>query len=235
MEHRAPALLLLIASLAFAAAPFLVPSFSGYDPAAFPHPIDEVPLQPVGWAFAIWGVIYAWLVVHAGYGAVHRPEDPAWALPRVPLGFALVLGAFWLPAAQTAPLAATAMIWAMAALATLALCRTRAAPDGWLLRAPIALFAGWLTAATAVASATVLTGFGLLPPLGAALLMLVAALVAALLVLRRTGSAVYAGGVLWALAGVVVENLDQNLPMLVATLLGGALLADRTQRRVTPG
>ena len=54
MARTAP-LILLVATLAFIAAPALTPPFMGYDPGLFPVRIDRPAIQPAGYAFAIWG------------------------------------------------------------------------------------------------------------------------------------------------------------------------------------
>ena len=54
MTRIAP-LILLVATLAFIAAPALTPPFMGYDPGLFPVRIDRPSIQPAGYAFAIWG------------------------------------------------------------------------------------------------------------------------------------------------------------------------------------
>ena len=72
-------ILTLIAALAFAASPWLAPGFNGFSPDQFPVPQDDPPVQPAGYAFAIWGLIYVWLIAGAAYGAVKRGDDPDWA------------------------------------------------------------------------------------------------------------------------------------------------------------
>ena len=39
-------------------------------------------MVPAGYAFAIWGVIYAWLVVSAVYGVIWRREAKDWEAMR---------------------------------------------------------------------------------------------------------------------------------------------------------
>lgn len=63
MSERALTIAVLIAALAFAASPVIFPEFAGYRPDLFPIPPENPPVQPVGWAFSIWGVIYAWLIL----------------------------------------------------------------------------------------------------------------------------------------------------------------------------
>ena len=52
---RLTAALTLILSVAFAASPFLVPGFGGFDPNQFPVPQINPSMQPAGYAFSIWG------------------------------------------------------------------------------------------------------------------------------------------------------------------------------------
>lgn len=75
---NASSLILLVATLAFGVAPFVTPPFTGYDPAMFPVYILRPSIQPAGYAFAIWSVIYLWLIAHAIFGFWKRPADAAW-------------------------------------------------------------------------------------------------------------------------------------------------------------
>ncbi len=97
------AILLLVAVAAFGVAPFVTPPFTGYDPAQFPVPIDRPSIQPAGYAFAIWSVIYLWLIAHAVFGLWQRAADPAWDAVRLPLAAACLIGAAWLSIAGPAP------------------------------------------------------------------------------------------------------------------------------------
>ena len=57
-QRRLKSILVALAALAFAASPLLVPGFGGFDPNRFPVPQENPPVQPAGYAFAIWGLIY---------------------------------------------------------------------------------------------------------------------------------------------------------------------------------
>lgn len=87
---------LLLAVLAMMAAPALTPAFTGYDPATFPVRIDRPAIQPAGYAFSIWGVIYLWLLAHAAFGLFKRKGDPAFLRPALPLMISGLLGSVWL-------------------------------------------------------------------------------------------------------------------------------------------
>jgi hypothetical protein len=214
------AALVLVAAVAFAASPWFVDNFAGYDPALFPVQVPDPLIQPAGYAFAIWGLIYAWLIAHALFGLVQRRDDPEWDSPRRPLILSLAIGTFWLAVATAAPVAATVMIWAMLALALIALGRL-GRRERWILRAPVALYAGWLTAAAAVSLGVVLSGYGILGDRAGAYAMLVLALAVALWVqLGRTSSPVYALGVIWALAGIAAEAYGRDKGVAAGAVIG---------------
>ncbi|WP_371135447.1 hypothetical protein [Frigidibacter sp.] len=218
------AILLFSAAVAFVTAPLLVPSFGGFNPAAFPYPPIDPPVQPAGYAFAIWGLLYLWLLAHASFGLLKRADHPAWDAPRWPLFASLGLGAVWLEIAEQMPVIAVVLIWVMTATAVMALLRTPPAPDRWLLRAPIAAYAGWLTAAAGVGTGVVLTGYGILPPVAAALAMLALILVLAMVVQMRSQAAEYGAAVLWALIGVLVANLTSAPVVAIAALIGAGVI-----------
>lgn len=199
--------LLLVAALAFALSPLLNPGFGGYDPALFPVPIEEPPILPAGYAFSLWGVIYLWLIVMAGFGLWRRAQDPAWDASRVPMILSLAVGATWLPVAMVSPIWATVLIWAMLVAAIWALLRTPER-DLWLLRAPVGLYAGWLTAASCVSLGTTLTGWAVPPlgPSGWALACLTLALAIGAAILRARPTLTYGAAIAWALVAVTARD-----------------------------
>ncbi|MBV0912888.1 hypothetical protein KTJ87_10915 [Rhodobacteraceae bacterium ASV31] len=222
------AILLVAATLAFVVSPYASGSFGGFDPNAFPIPQDDPPVQPAGYAFAIWGVIYLWLVVHAVFGLVKRDADAAWDRVRWPMIASLALGAPWIAVAQTSPLAATALIWAMLVPALIAVARLDHGRDPWLLAAPIGLYAGWLTAASCVSVALVGAGWGIvLGERGWAWVGLALALVIGAAMIRRVRAPLtFALAAAWALVGVMVQNLGTVLPLAIGAAAGAvALLA----------
>lgn len=222
----ARAALLLLATLAFVVSPYFTDGFSGFDPDLFPEPQRNPPVQPAGYAFGIWGLIYVWLIGLAGFGLLRRRNDPAWDAPRLPLIVSLGAGSAWIAVANTSAVWATVLIWAMLLTALAALWRV---PQGdgaarWLGAAPVALYAGWLTAASCVSVGLMLAGFGVTGPVVAALLALVLAVVIALGVQVRLGrSALYGVTVIWALVGVVVANIGG--PLVVALAAVGGIVA----------
>ncbi|KAF0171466.1 MAG: hypothetical protein FD162_2998 [Rhodobacteraceae bacterium] len=220
---------LLLAAVAFIAAPALTPPFTGYDPGMFPVQIDRPSVQPAGYAFAIWGLIYAWLLAHAVFGVLRRRGDPAFERTALPLLLASALGAVWLAIAASAPIWAEVVIMLMAVFALTAYLRADQVQDRWLLAAPTAIFAAWLTAASAVSTGVLLAGYGVLSDTASALAMLLIVLAIAVIVqVRRPRLAVYGATVTWAIIGIVVANWGLNPTVAYAALVGAAIMAAAT-------
>ncbi len=217
------ALILLIATLAFGIAPFVTPPFTGYDPSLFPVRIERPSIQPAGYAFAIWSVIYLWLIAHAIFGVWKRAENPAWDAVRLPLTVAVLVGAVWLSIAGQSAIWGTVTIWIMAVAAVAAFLRADPQVDRWMLSGPTAIFAGWLSAAAAVSTGVLIAGYGWLTDTQSAAAMLAAVLVIAVTVqMRRPVMPVYGLTVIWALIGVVVVNWPANVT--VAVLAGSGIV-----------
>lgn len=223
MMQKIIALLTVFLCLTFAGSTLWVPDFGGFDADQFPIPQEDPPIQPAGYAFAIWGVIYAWLLVGMVFGLWKRRDDPQWHAMRAPLCISLAVGSVWLPVAVQSPVWAAILIWAMLIPALIALFRAPQHDRGFAL-APVGLYAGWLSAASCVALGLVAAGYGYMPQQTAALVFIFLALVIASAVqnqLRRAPS--YGIAAIWALVAVVVQNLEGN--MTVAALAAGGSLA----------
>jgi hypothetical protein len=227
-------LLVLVLALAFAISPIWVPDFGGFDADQFPIPQDNPPVQPAGYAFAIWGLIYLWLIVGACFGAWKRWNDPKWAAMRLPLAMSLVVGAVWLPVAVLSPVWATILIWAMLLTALWALWRSPRA-DGWAAAWPVGLYAGWLSAASFVALGLMLAGYGWTNDTVAAVIMIGAASALAFGVQMWLARApTYGIAVIWALVAIAVRGgfaLD-NVSVVLA-LAGAVLMTWPTLRAVS--
>ena len=213
----------LILALAFAASPLWVPGFGGFDADQFPIPQIDPPVQPEGYAFVIWGVIYLWLIIGAAFGALRRWTAPDWTEMRIPLAVSLAVGSIWLPVAVRSPVWATVLIWVMLVSALMALWR---APrlDPWAAVWPIGLYAGWLSAASCVALGLLLAGYGLTSQQTAAWLMVAAAIALAFVIQGTLGRApTYGIAVIWALVAVTVQN-GFDLRSVGALALLGAII-----------
>jgi hypothetical protein len=213
--HKVKAVFALVAAILFALSPLYSSGFNGFSAGQFPIPQDNPPVQPAGFAFSIWGLIYIWLLAGALFGLLNRYDDPAWDAMRWPYIVSLVIGAAWIPVANISPAWATVLIWLMWGTAALAHLRAGTRDRIWL-RTPVALYTGWLTAASCVALGLFLAGHGYLAEQTAALAMIVLALgLAATLLTLRPDTPEYAAAVIWALVGIAVANADPvNWPVL---------------------
>jgi hypothetical protein len=220
------ALLLLIVTAAFGVAPIITPPFSGYDPSLFPVQIARPSIQPAGYAFSIWSVIYLWLFVHAITSIWKHATNPVWDRTRLPLIIAIGLGSIWLSIAPVAPIWATVVIWIMAATALVAFLRADTETDRWLLSAPIAILAGWLSAAAAVSTGVVIAGYGWLSDTATAALMIAITLALATWTQRqKPRMPIYGLTVIWALIGITVANAGLNPTVAILAGIGIALMA----------
>ncbi|MFT4700780.1 MAG: hypothetical protein ACI9ND_001322 [Yoonia sp.] len=183
-------------------------SFSGFEATQLPFPQVDPPIQPAGYAFSIWGLIYGWLIVSSVYGLWKRGDDPAWNRARPFLIASFVIGTPWLYVATQNPILATIMIILMAATAITALLR---APkfDRWWFQAPVGIYAGWLTAASFVSLGSTMAGYGIIfGSLGWAYVGIIGALVVSLAVYSQRRAPGYLLTIIWALVGIIVANQD---------------------------
>ncbi|TVS03248.1 MAG: tryptophan-rich sensory protein [Rhodobacteraceae bacterium] len=211
-------ILALIATLAFVVSPLVTDPFSGFDADSFPIAQVDPPVQPAGYAFGIWSVIYIWLVISAVFAVYARRGEGDWARMQVPLILSLGPGAAWLWVAGESPEWAAVLIFWMLGTAIWALLAAPAR-DRWLAQAPVAIYAGWLTAAAHVSLGILLGGYGITSPDMAAVIALGLAVALGLGVfLRHPQAPEYAMTLVWALVGVLVANLGGS------SLVQGAVL-----------
>ncbi|NNE53938.1 MAG: hypothetical protein HKN30_16240 [Sulfitobacter sp.] len=217
------ALLAFLLSLTFAASPFFIDGFGGFDADQFPIPQENPPVQPAGYAFGIWGLIYLWLILGLGWGLIRAREDGQWHDMRVPLCLSLAVGTVWLSVAVASPVWASFLIWIMLLTALGALFMAPSADRLWAA-GPVGLYAGWLSAASCVSLGLLSAGYGWFDARTSALLFVGMAIVIGCFVqaaLARAPS--YGVAVIWALVAVAVANWsgDRTVAYLAA---GGALV-----------
>jgi len=181
-------------------------------------------VRPAGYAFAVWGVICLGVLAHGAAGLAWFARDPDWDRGRWALFASLAIGPAWIPVAQVSPIWATVLIWAMLLSALAALARAPQSPP-WLARAPLGLYAGWLTAASFVSVGLIGAGYGIGPgSQGWAWIALALALVcAALMQLRLAATPFYGLAVAWGVAAIAVRNWGET-PALAYVAAGGAAL-----------
>ena len=197
----------LILTITFVISPAFTDPFMGFRADQLPIPQIDPQVQPAGYAFSIWGLIYGWLIVSAVFGLWKRRDDGAWNAMRAPLIVSLALGTPWLAIANTSAIWATVVIWGMAACAIIALIRAPKA-DRWWAQAPVGLYAGWLTAAGFVSLGSTAAGYGVLTDsIGWALICIAGASVVAIATQQMRKSAPeYSAAVIWALIGIIVAG-----------------------------
>ena len=227
---RYSALITLVLTITFVISPALTSPFTGFRADQLPIPQIDPPVQPAGYAFAIWGLIYGWLVVSAVYGIAKRKTNPAWNRARLPLIASLAAGTPWLAVANASAIWATALIFVMAAGAIMALLRAPA-KDHWWFKVPIGIYAGWLTAASFVALGNTAAGYGLLTDAtGWAYIGIISALIVATPVILRTAAPSYALTIIWALVGIIAANQLDLWGVSALAALGIAALLGLTLR-----
>ena len=198
---------------------------------------------PSTYAFAIWGPLFLLCLAYAAYQALPANRTNP-LLRRVGWFFA---GAFFLnglwevlvPLRQPVLLQAIlAGIFACLAVAYLRLVRSEHSvfgqADRWLVALPLGLLFGWITAANAVSFNDTLVETGLLGSgvggalVGAFLLFTGGAVALGVIWVSKAGPLqgllAYAGAVLWALVGVVVNQYDASLLTTGASLLSVGLV-----------
>lgn len=185
---------------------------------------------PAGYVFAIWGLIYTLLGAYTVWQGLRRNrEDPVlrelgW-LPALTGLFNSV----WIFLFQYEVFALSVPVIVGLLLTLIAihfrLWGHRDVLRGrsyWLVRAPWAVYLGWITVATIANIAQTLfslgfTGFGIDPALIAAVVLLVGLAIAATFVLRF-GDAAYGWVIVWAYAGIVVKESATQLVAGVAAM-----------------
>jgi hypothetical protein len=207
-------------------------------PTGLPEP-GPTPVEPAGYAFIIWSLIYAGSLAYAVFQALPRnAESPLLRRIGWLTASGFLLTSSWMVFASFGPLWATVptmigmFLLLAAAFVIAARWEDQAGRGGrrWFVVLPLALFSGWLTAAVFVNPAEVLPRYGFdrfgLSVEAFSIVVLGGAALAALTLLRLTRwNLAYALTVMWALAGIVVANVQRELsPAVAGTAAGIALV-----------
>jgi hypothetical protein len=175
---------------------------------------------PAGLTFAVWGVIYLWLMAFVGYGFAligdERGRNPLaligpWFLVNCLANAAWIVAWHWLQVVLALALMGVILGSLIAMYLRLGVGAAPApAKDRWLVHAPVSLYMGWITVAT-IANITALAvdlgapAFGGLPAA-----LTVAVMAAALLITARMLQArrdvVFALVVSWAFLGIYLKR-----------------------------
>ncbi len=209
----------------------------GQTPAEFSADGDTT-LRVAGYAFAIWGLIYLWLLVYAVRQALPRTGESR-LIHR--LGWPSALALFgiggWIVAAALDWETGT-IVLIFGALASLLIPllgeaeAIRALPrsdrDRWMTVWPLTLLAGWLTVAAPLNLITVATGNGTLPeslsPTAWAMVAIAGATGVGLVVTARLRTLAYSLPIAWGLVGAFVAEQSRNPPLAQAAIAGAGLV-----------
>lgn len=185
----------------------------------FDQGVNDPPIIPAGYAFAIWGFIYPAALAYAVFQALPRQRENE-LLRRVGwfTASAYLAMTAWILAAQQnlVWLTVAIIVWMLASLvgAFVQITSYRAPlskAERLLVVVPISVHTGWLTVATVANIAAALWASGVrdvfLPAVAWACLMtIIAGLVGALVTYVSRGNRGYGLTIIWALIGIVVAN-----------------------------
>ncbi|TFI57701.1 hypothetical protein E2493_13715 [Sphingomonas parva] len=200
-------------------------------------------ITPAGWAFSIWGPLYAGSLAYAVYQLLPGQRDNGllarigWASAGAFLGNAA--WALYVQFVAVDAVSAAIIAFTLACLLSIyrALAEARAFSRGerFLVALPLSALAAWLTAATIVNIAAALVHHGVdageSAPLVAAAIVLVGGAIAAAAIWRGRGNPWYALVFLWALAGIHAAEAGRR-EVDAATLAAGVLVLAVTLARL---
>lgn len=217
---------------------------------------SDATLKVVGWAFAIWGVIYLGLVIYAVRQVLPQTGESdlihafGWpsALAFAGIGLWIVAAAFDWEVATIVLIFGALSVLLIPLLTNAKRIRGLALADRdrWMTVWPLSLLAGWLTIAAPVNLITVATGNGDLPAVLSPTLWGIVAVVAvsavAVGVTWRIRTIAYGLPVSWGLVGVFAAEQSRNgvlgftaLIAAVAVLVANVVIVLAQRRRVERG
>lgn len=194
-------------------------------------------IEPAGYAFVIWALIYGASIIFGIYQLPARQlEDPALERIRPWMASAFLGTNVWLILARFGPLWGTpiCILWMAVSLIPAFLMVTRKNPatatERWCQVVPVAVFTGWVVIATFANLASVLKDNRLLGfvhhELAWSVAMIISAcVIACLLIFRSRGNLWFGATVVWALAAIAAANIGLRNTSPVAILAGCAILA----------
>lgn len=204
-------------------------------------------ITPAGWAFSIWGALYAGSLAFAIYQLLPAQRGNR-LLQRVrwPATGAFFGNAIWAAYTQVYGLSAISVaIIAWTLFCLLAIYRAisdarLSTGERWFVHLPLSALAAWLTAATTVNIAASLRFHGVEGGAAAALIgaavIVVAGVIAAAALVRGRGNIPYAAVYLWALAAIYAAGGQQAgliaaaCAMAALLIVGGAFAGARRAR-----
>lgn len=198
-------------------------------------------ITPAGWAFSIWGPLYAGSLVFAVYQALPaQRHNPLFARIRWPAVGAFLGNALWALYTQLFSLGAISVVIILFTLACLLVIYRRfadwvrpfTAGERWCAVLPLSALAGWLTAASIVNIAASLRFYGVdggeAAPLIAAAVIIVGGVIAGAALARGRGNPVYALVFLWALAAIYAAGGQEAGAVAAAAAIAALIVIGAT-------
>lgn len=183
-------------------------------------------ITPAGYTFSIWSIIYTLLLIFAAYQALPRNREKSF-LRQVGFLFALsgVMNVLWLFLWHY-DLLSLSIVLMFALLATLIAIYLRldigradvSLVEKMCVHLPFSVYLGWITVASIANVAVALTAIGWdgggIDPLTWAVLVIVVALLITLAVVATRKDAAYGLVIVWALAGILVKQIENQTIVL---------------------
>lgn len=198
---------------------------------------DRFPIRfvPAGYVFSIWGLIYVGLLAFAVYQALPNQRKTKLLDNVAPLYWlACLTNSLWIVLWHYEYFTFTIFVMAVLLLSLITIYRKVKAPRQagkgflWCVQFPFSIYLGWISVAS-IANASQLLYFlqwdawGLSADLWA-VIMLAAATVLGLAMLRRERDLAYALVLVWAFAGIAIAQADSALVANSAWALAAALV-----------
>jgi hypothetical protein len=185
---------------------------------------QSVPIVPIDWAFAIWGLIYLGCAAFAVWQLLPgQLDDPLLRRTGWLAAGAFALNTLWelhVPKRDigwgSVAIIGTALGVLLAIMFQLEAAEPFDATTFWLVAAPLQLLAGWISAATFVNLGSTLKLSGVRVSRELCLVLLLFAGVLGAGVALSTGALVYAAAVAWALFGIVIANRARDHDTVIA-------------------
>jgi benzodiazapine receptor len=214
---------------------------------------DSLPIYfvPAGYVFSIWGLIYLALGAFTVYQALpSQRENPAaraiggWFILSNVVNGAWIFA--WHYLRFTLSLVLITVLLILLILIYLRLDQTRKAAstlEKWVVYVPFSIYLGWITVAAIANASGVLynagwDGFGIAPQTWAVVMLVIAGGLASFITLTRRETA-YTLVILWALAGIVVRQINVQAVAVTAGVMAGAvalaLIVSRLMKRTPAG
>lgn len=195
--------------------------------------LGGVLITPANYAFAIWGVIYLGLIGFGFYQALPAQRTNLGLRPlRAPILWACVFQIVWVYLFQLQQFwGSVALMFGILVSLIAAYLRSRfpvgrvSRAEKWLVQIPISIYLGWISVAAIVNVASALyasqwNGLGVAPSMWTVFMLLIAAAITAVIVMRYQDVA-FTGVIVWAFLAVALRQSAQ--PAILITAMGAAI------------